>query len=213
MLISLVKKDILLVKKYMLVMMIITIAIPIFIMWRTPEFLGFGAFLISTIFAEFMLYQYVSMTELKYPKADALLCATPYSRRSIVAARYIFLLLIFVYCVLAYSIVSLILPQVKLLSLSNVLAVMLISAILFGVYTPIQYKLGYEKTKYFFSIVIVATPFMLPTLTKLWISLDLSWLSSTPSFLWNLIMIAMIILVLGVSVITSINIYEKKELY
>ncbi|MCS4465621.1 ABC-2 transporter permease [Clostridium botulinum] len=119
-------------------------------MWRTPEFLGFGAFLISTIFAEFMLYQYVSMTELKYPKADALLCATPYSRRSIVAARYIFLLLIFVYCVLAYSIVSLILPQVKLLSLSNVLAVMLISAILFGVYTPIQYKLGYEKTKYFF---------------------------------------------------------------
>lgn len=30
-------------------MMIITIAIPIFIMWRTPEFLGFGAFLISTI--------------------------------------------------------------------------------------------------------------------------------------------------------------------
>ncbi|NFD54579.1 ABC-2 transporter permease [Clostridium botulinum] len=213
MLISLVKKDILLVKKYMLMMMIIAIAIPIFIMWRTPEFLGFSAFLISTIFAEFMLYQYVSMAELKYPKADALLCATPYPRRSIVVARYIFLLLIFVYCILAYSIVALILPEIKFLSLSNVLTVMLISAILFGVYTPIQYKLGYEKTKYFFSIVIVGTPFLLPTLAKLQISLDFSWLSSMPSLLWNLIMIAIIILVLSVSVITSINIYEKKELY
>ncbi|NFD77375.1 ABC-2 transporter permease [Clostridium botulinum] len=213
MLISLVKKDILLVKKYMLIMMIIAIAIPIFIMWRIPEFLGFSAFLISTIFAEFMLYQYVSMAELKYPKADALLCATPYPRHSIVVARYIFLLLIFTYSILAYSIVALILPGIKFLSLSNVLAVMLISAILFGVYTPIQYKLGYEKTKYFFSIVIVGTPFLLPTLAKLRILLDFSWLSSTPSFLWNLIMIAIIILVLSVSVITSIKIYEKKELY
>lgn len=213
MLISLVKKDILLVKRYMLVMMIITIVIPIFIMWRVPEFLGFSAFLISTIFVEFMLYQYVSMTELKYPKADALLCATPYPRRSIVVARYIFLLLIFAYCILAYSIISFILPQIKFLSLSNILTVMLISTTLFGVYTPIQYKLGYEKTKYFFSIVIVATPFLMPTLTKLLISMDLNWLSSTASFVWILVMIAMIILVLSVSVITSIKIYEKKELY
>lgn len=213
MLISLVKKDILLVKKYMLVMMIITIAIPIFIMWRAPEFLGTLTFLVSTIFAEFMLYQYVSMTELKYPKADALLCATPYPRRSIVIARYIFLLLIFAYCLLAYSIASLILPEIKSLSFSNVLTVMLISTILFGVYAPIQYKLGYEKTKYFFSIVIVATPFLLPTLSKLRISPYLSWLSSMPPLVWIFIMIAMIILVLSVSMIISIKIYEKKELY
>lgn len=213
MLISLVKKDILLVKKYMLMMMVVTIAIPIFIMWRTPVFLGFSAFLISTIFAEFILYQYVSMTELKYPKADALLCATPYPRRIIVVARYVFLLLIFAYCLLAYSIESLILPQIKLLSLSNILTVMLILTTLFGVYTPIQYKLGYEKTKYFFSVVIVVTPFLLPTLMNLGISLDLNSLSSMPLFVWNLIMAAMTILVLSISVITSIKIYEKKELY
>ena len=213
MLISLVKKDILLVKKYMLMMMIITVAIPIFILWRMPQFLGFVAFLISTIYTELMLCQFVSMTELKYPKTDALLCAIPYPRRTIVVARYTFFLLIFAYCVLAYSLVSLIIPQIKFLSLSNVLTVLLILTTLFGVYTPIQYKLGFEKTKYFFTIVIVATPFLSPTLTKLGISLDLNWLSSMPLFVWILIMIAMIILVLSVSVITSINIYEKKELY
>lgn len=213
MLSSLVKKDILLVKKYMLIMMIITIVIPIFIMWRIPQFLGFSAFLISTIFAEFMLYQYVLIAELKYPKADALLCATPYPRRLIVVARYIFLLLIFANCIFVYSMVALILPQIKFLSLSNVVTVMLISVILFGAYTPIQYKLGYEKTKYFFSIVIVATSFLLPTVTKLRSSLDLSWLTSTPSFVWILIKVALIILVLSVSMSTSIKIYEKKELY
>lgn len=194
-------------------MMIITIAIPIFFMWRAPELLGVLTFLISTIFAELMLYQYVSMRELKYPKADALLCATPYPRRSIVIARYIFLLLIFAYCILAYSIVSLILPQIKFLSFSNVLTVMLISTILFCVYAPIQYKLGFEKTKYTFSIVIVTAPFLLPTLTKLRISPYLSWLSSIPSSVWIFIMIVMIILVLSISMITSIKIYEKKELY
>ncbi len=212
MLISLMKKDILLVKKYMLMMMIVAMAIPIFIMWRMPEFLGFSAFLVSTIFAEFMLYQYVSMAELKYPKADALLCATPYPRRTIVAARYTFLLLIFAYCILAYSVVALIFPQIEFLSLSSILTVLLISTTLFGVYTPIQYKLGYEKTKYFFSIVIVATPFLLPTLTKLPISLELNELSSMHSSDWILITTAIIIVVLSVSVITSIKIYEKKEL-
>ncbi|QUH21365.1 ABC-2 transporter permease [Alkaliphilus sp. B6464] len=212
MLISLVKKDILLVKKYMLVMMIVTTAIPIFIMWRAPEFLGFSAFLILTIFAEFMLYQYVSMAELKYPKADALLCATPYPRHTIATARYTFLLLIFAHCILSYSVVALIFPQIEFLSLSNVLTVLLISTTIFSVYTPIQYKLGYEKTKYFFSIVIVATPFLLPTLTKLPISLELNGLYSMPSYARILIMTAIIIVVLSVSITTSIKIYEKKEL-
>ncbi len=212
MLISLVKKDTLLIKKYMLVMMIVNVALPIFIMWRIPEFLGFGAFLIATIFTVFMMYQYVSITEIKYPKADALLCATPYPRHTIVVARYTFLLLIFAYCILAYSVEALIFSQIEFLSLTSILTVLLISTILFGVYTPIQYKLGYEKTKYFFSIVIVTTPFLLPTIKKLLISLDLNGLSSMPSSFWNLIMTAIILVVLSVSITTSIKIYEKKEL-
>lgn len=213
MLINLVKKDILLVKKYIPITMIIPIAIPLLIMWRSPEFLGFVAFLTSTIFVEFMMFQYVSMAEVKYPKANALLCATPYPRRAIVVARYIFLLLIFVYCVLAYNILALILHQIMFLSLSNILTVLLILTTIFGVYTPIQYKLGFEKTKYFFNIVIVATPFLLPRLTNLGILVDSNWLSSVSLFVWILIMIAMIILVFSVSMIASIKIYRKKEFF
>lgn len=81
-----------------------------------------------------------------------------------------------------------------------------------GVYTPVQYKLGYEKTKYFFSIVIVATPFLLPLLTKTNIKLDFTELYTMPMFVQYLIVILATIAILCISMIVSIKIYSKKEL-
>ncbi|MBC6971626.1 ABC-2 transporter permease [Bacillus sp. Xin] len=212
MLLHLVKKDILLVKKYLLFTLLIVIAIPLFIMARIPEFLGFNAFLISVIFAEFMLYQYVSMAEMKYPKATALLCGTPYPRSMLIKARYAFLLLIFAYCYVAYTVLALFVPKVEYLTLLSILTALLITTILFGVYTPIQYKLGYERTKYFFSIVIVATPFILPALSKVDIKLDFSELSAMSMLAKCLILIVAVIAILCISLIVSIKIYSKKDL-
>ncbi|NHC42733.1 ABC-2 transporter permease [Bacillus sp. MM2020_1] len=212
MLLHLVKKDILLVKKYFLFTMLVVIAIPLFIMSRIPEFLGFNAFLIAVIFAEFMLYQYVSMAEMKYPKATALLCGTPYPRSMLVKARYAFLLLIFAYCYVAYTVVALFVPKVEYLTPLSILTALLILTILFGIYTPIQYKLGYEKTKYFFSIVIVVTPFILPALSKVDIKLNFSELSAMPMLAKYLILIVVVIAILCISLIVSIKIYSKKDL-
>lgn len=209
MLISLIKKDFLLIKKYLLIMLAVTIATPLFIMLRIPELLSFGAFLISTIFAEFMLYQYVLLAELKYPKVEALLCATPYPRRTIVIARYMFLLLIFSLCFLLYSALAVIFPQIQYLSPSSLLITLLISTILFGIYTPVQYKLGFEKTKYFFSIVILATPFLLPVIIK---QIDLNSLSSISETTGVFIMIFAIIIILYISIAASIRIYQIKEM-
>lgn len=212
MLLHLVKKDILLVKKYFLFTMLVVVVIPLFIMLRIPEFLGFNAFLISVIFAEFMLYQYVSMAEMKYPKATALLCGTPYPRSMLVKARYAFLLLIFAYCYVAYTVLALFVPKVEYLTPLSILTSLLILTILFGIYTPIQYKLGYEKTKYFFSIVIVATPFILPGLSNVDIKLNFSELSAMPMLAKYLILIVAVIAILCISLIVSIKIYSKKDL-
>ncbi|UTR14467.1 ABC-2 transporter permease [Salipaludibacillus sp. LMS25] len=212
MLLHLVKKDILLVKKYLLFTLLAVIAIPLFIMSRIPEFLGFNAFLISVIFAKFMLYQYVSMAEMKYPKATALLCGTPYPRNMLIKARYTFLLLIFVYCYVAYTLLALLMPKVDYLPPLSILTALLFSTILFGIYTPIQYKLGYERTKYFFSIVIVATPFILPALSNLDIRLDLSELSAMPMLAKYLIVFIALISILSISLTLSIKIYSKKDL-
>jgi len=212
MLLHLVKKDFLLVKKYLPLIMVLPFIMPVIIMVQISQLLGLIAFMISVIYTVFMLYQYVVMAEMKYPKAEALLCATPYSRSTLVKARYVFLLSIFAYCCVAYNILVLIFAKIEFLTPASYLITLLISVILFGVYAPMQYKLGFEKTKYFFVIVIMGTPFVIPFLMNANIKLDFTRLSTLPMFVQYLIPIVAIIAILFISMNVSIKIYSKKEL-
>ena len=218
MLLQLVKKDFLLIKKYWLLLAILPfISIALVLVQsshliQVSQFLGLIAFVLSVIFTIFMLYQYVLVAELKYPKAEALLCSTPYSRCSLVKARYTFLLLIFAYCCVAYNVLALLFAKIKFLTPFNYLIALMICVILFGIYTPVQYKLGYEKTKYFFMIVIMGSPFILTLLIKVNIKVNFTGVSAMPMFLQYLIPIVAIIAILFISMNISIKIYSKKEL-
>lgn len=212
MLLHLVKKDFLLVKKYLPLIMVLPFIMPVIIMVQVSQLLGLIAFMVSVIFAVFMLYQYVVMAEMKYPKAEALLCATPYSRSTLVKSRYAFLLLVFAYCCVAYNILALIFAKIEFITPASYLITLLISVILFGVYAPVQYKLGFEKTKYFFMIVIMGTPFVIPFLMNANIKLDFTRLSTLPVFVQYLIPIVAIIAIFFISMNVSIKIYSKKEL-
>jgi len=218
MLLQLVKKDFLLIKKYWLLLAILPfISIALVLVQsshliQVSQFLGLIAFVLSVIFTIFMLYQYVLVAELKYPKAEALLCSTPYSRCSLVKARYTFLLLIFAYCCVAYNVLALLFAKIKFLTPFNYLIALMICVILFGIYTPVQYKLGYEKTKYFFMIVIMGSPFILTLLIKVNIKVNFTGVSAMPMFLQYLIPIVAIIAILFISMNVSIKIYSKKEL-
>jgi len=212
MLLHLVKKDFLLIKKYLPLFIVLPFVIPIFVMIQASQLLGLGAFVLSVIYAVFMLYQYVLVAEMKYPKAEALLCSTPYSRSTIVKARYAFLLLMFAYSCLAYYVLALLFTKIEFLTPSSYLITMLILVILFGVYTPIQYKLGFEKTKYFFMIIIMVSPFLIAILAKSNIKFDFTALSAIPMNAQYLILIVAIIAILFISINVSIKIYSKKEL-
>ena len=95
MLIQLVKKDFLIVKKYVLIMFAVCVIFPLFLIWRSPEYAGILGFVLITIFSIFMLLQYVSLKETQYPKASTLLCALPFPRKDIVLAKYIFCITIY----------------------------------------------------------------------------------------------------------------------
>ena len=125
MLIHLVKKDILISKKYAQLVILMAIGIPLFIGWRMPEFAQYTGFALAVVFSEFMFFQNLSMKENQYSKASALLCSTPYPSRGLVQSKYIVFILIFVYCVLIYWIESLFIPQVGSMNLTGVLAVFL----------------------------------------------------------------------------------------
>ena len=55
MLLSLVKKDFLIVKKYVGIMLIVSFLIPPFMLWRTPEAAGAIGFILAAVFSVFML--------------------------------------------------------------------------------------------------------------------------------------------------------------
>ena len=212
MLLHLIKKDFLIAKKYVWLMLVIVLLIPPFILWRMAEGTGYISFIISAVFAVFMLLMYVSMKEFQYPKASALLCATPYPRRMVVISKYGFCVIILVVCSMIYWVETLVLPKIGSFNFEIVMVAFAGISLLIGIYLPIQFKVGYEKTKFFFVVIIMASPFLLPQLSKINGAPYLAIVNSiSPAFLC--VAIALIsLLILATSIFVSVRIYSQKDL-
>lgn len=169
MVLNLVKKDSLLVKKYLILMVVAGIALPVFIKLKTVSLAGGGflAFFISTLFIQFIIFNSVSLLEYKY-KGSALLSATPYGRNALVQSKYLFLLLLFVGCCILYTLTALLIPnQMDMLSISDLGNSFLIVSLVFSIMIPVQYRFGFEKSKYIFFFSIFITPFIAPVLMQI----------------------------------------------
>lgn len=214
MLLNLVRKDILIAKKYVFATMAIIVVIPLFFLFAAPDVLGSGfiCFLYMVVLGEVVLLQAISQTEGKYPKAAALLCAAPYKRSSIVIAEYIFFLLIFAYCYIAHTLLMLMINPANLLDLTTILTVFLISAVMYGFYMPFEFKFGFIKAKYLFMIIIILFS-VGPTLFRnLLAGIDFSALAAIPVYAKNIGLALLSIMILGASMIVSIKIFFRKEL-
>ncbi len=211
MLLALLKKDFLIVKKYVLIMLLFIFLIPPFMRWRTPEFTGVLGFVLSVIFAVFMLLQYVSLKEYQSPKAATLLCATPFTRKAMVLSKYIFCMAIYVICCIAYEIETLVIPGLGTADITMFALMFLVTALFIGVYLPVQYKLGYEKTKFAFVVVIMASPIILPLLMRM-DGLNLGFLSTLSPYLicGGIVLIGFMFLAISASL--SVKIYTKADL-
>lgn len=211
MLFHLIKKDFLIVRKYVLIMLVAAILIPSVMRWRTPEFSGTFGFILSVIFSVFMLLQYVSLKEYQYPKAATLLCATPFSRSMMVLSKYIFCILIYVACCIIFGIETLLIPGLGTSSIALFILMFFVTSVFIGIYFPIQYKLGYEKTKFAFAVIIVASPFVLPVLMRM-DTVNWDFFASIPAYLLYGGVLAGGIIILFLSSILSIKIYNATDL-
>ena len=215
MLFNLVKKDLLLTKKYLLFMLIFAIGGPIFIQNTTSVLNdgGFLSFFLTAFMTQYILYSQVSMSEAKY-KGSALLCATPYTRNALVKAEYLFLLVIFVCCYIIYTTTAVLAPiDMKMLNISILGKSLLITTIFFGIMLPVQYQFGYEKTKFIFQFLFMIPFFLFPVIAKLLRSSNISF--QIPSFppIIQTWFPGFLALVIGyISMIVSIQIYSKKNL-
>lgn len=213
MLFHLVKKDFLIVKKYVLLMFVVCIIIPPFMIWRTDAaYVGSMSFVLAAIFSVFMLLQFVSLKEHQYAKASTLLCSTPYPRRLLVLSKYIFCLLIYGICSVIFWIETVVFPVLGGFHVEMPVFLFLVLSIFLGIYLPVQYKLGYETTKFVFFIIIMASPFIVPQLLKMQDGVNLASLTTlSPVLLYGGIVLIGIML-LAASSCVSIRFYCKADL-
>ncbi|WP_213527941.1 ABC-2 transporter permease [Paenibacillus sp. J31TS4] len=214
MLIPLLKKDFLLAKKYWVIMMIAAIVFPVFI--QTKLILGevFLSFFLSTLYIVFLLFSTVSMVEEKY-RGAALLCTTPYTRKALVKSKYLFIISIFVGCYIFYTLTVLLSPiKIGMLDLYDIGRTFLIITAVFGIAIPVQYRFGYEKTRYIFFFFIFVTPFILPNIMKLLQNNESTVrdLISFPGPILGLLLVGAALVIGGISLNLSIQIYSKKDL-
>ncbi|MEH7107951.1 ABC-2 transporter permease [Bacillus sp. JJ1764] len=216
MLFHLVKKDFILTKRYLLIMLLFAVVAPIFLYSQSGlDNSGFESFLITVLFSEYILFNTVSMQEDKY-KGSALICTTPHTRNGVIKAKYLFVLVIFIGCFLLYNLATAISTSVglKRLDIFNVGTALMIISIFYGVLIPVQTKLGYEKTKYIFFIIIFLTPFLLPRIIEWYQSMNFHFSigSSLPYSIGVWIPFAVSFLIGLTSMLLSIQIFTNKNL-
>ena len=129
----------------------------------------------------------------------------------IVLSKYIFCIAIYVACCIIYAIETLVVPGLGTIDVTLFLLMLLVTSVFIGIYLPVQYKLGYEKTKFVFAVVVMASPFILPQLMKMenvnskFLSMLSPLIVYTSVFLFSLIFLI-------VSVILSMKFYSETDL-
>lgn len=122
---NLVRKDFLLVKKMAAAFLAVSILVPIILMVNAAQMAGIEIIscLYMVILTEILFMQSVAMEEEKSPKAVALLCAAPYSRKSYIIARYLCYLILYGACLAIYSMIAVIYPRFDYLNITEALTV------------------------------------------------------------------------------------------
>ena len=147
----------------------------------------------------------------QFPKAASLLCAATFSRKMMVLSLYIFCIAVYVVCCTIYTIEVLIIPGLDTMNATMFFLMFLVISVLISIYLPIQYKLGYEKTKFAFTVVIIASPFLLPQLMKME-NFNLNFLSEFSPILICGSVLLLSCMILAVSAALSIKFYNRTDL-
>lgn len=214
MLLSLVNKDFLLVKKYLLLFIIFAIGAPIFINANSTVNVGILGFFMTEIVLEYVLNTMIWQLEDKY-KGSVLLCATPYTRKALVEAKYLFVFVIFICNCIIYAVTALIVPvNVTKINISEIGISLLIVAIFFDITIPALYKFGFIKLRNILVIIVFMIPITGGYIAK-WLqsnNIDFQYITSLPKLMQELGPYVLALIITGISMALSIHIYSRKDL-
>lgn len=199
---ALIKKDFMLLKKYVLFIIVIVFALPAALAAKSNEVnmvRSTLAFAFEVIYSEFLICRYLAMKEYQYPKTASFLCTLPYTRNMQVGSKYLIYFIVFAFCCTAYWIDTLFVPNLIRLSSDLVIPVLFAVSILYSIYMPVQYKFGYDKSKLIFMFLFIAkanTTMIMEVLSNITIP----------------VMLILTLAALALSVMVSAKIFNGKEL-
>ena len=206
--ITLIKKDFMLLKKYVLFIIVIVFALPVAHAAKSNEVnivQSTLAFAFEVIYSEYLICRYLAMKEYQYPKAASFLCILPYTRNMQVASKYLMYFIVFIFCCAAYWIDTLFIPNLIKLSSDLVILVLFVVSTLYSIYMPVQYKFGYDKSKLIFMFLLIAFPLFIANANTTMIMEIISKITFS-------VMLILALAALFLSVIWSIKIFNGKEL-
>ena len=111
MILQLLKKDCIIAKNYVAAVILIGVGLPVLLVWKQPQMLEVFALPGAVFISSVAFNLAVSEKENMYPKATALLCATPYNRGKLVEEKYLLYFLIYLYCCVVFRIEMQVIPQ------------------------------------------------------------------------------------------------------
>lgn len=205
---TLIKKDFMLLKKYVLFIIVIVFALPAALAAKSNEaniVQSTLAFAFEVIYSEFLICRYLAMKEYQYPKTAGFLCTLPYTRNMQVASKYLIYFIVFVFCCVAYWIDTLFVPNLIKLSSELVIPVLFAVCILYSIYMPVQYQFGYDKSKLIFMFLLIAFPLLI---AKADVAVVIGILSNMTFPVMFIFALAALLL----SAIVSAKIFNGKEL-
>lgn len=213
MILNLIRKDIMIVKGYFFVVIVVAVGVPLLIAWRQPWMGGLVGLLMSVLVASVSFNLAVSEKENKYPKATAFLSSTPYMKNKIIFAKYTIYIIIWLVCCTASFIEMHFVSEIAINDFAQASAIVfLIQSICMGIFLPIQYEFGYEKTKFVCIFLVFLAPFTLTATEYIEIPINIrSFFDSIPVFL-TLIFFAFGIFAWFVSFVISEKIFNMKDL-
>ena len=216
---SLLRKDLLIVKKYILLTFLLIIVYSIMFLSSDGVKMGLAPLTMSYLWALYLLMQTLASSDAKYSKAEAVICATPYSRKAIVVSRYIFSFSIYVVVLIVYILMSLLINGVISLTFVDATLALLVGNIMLGITQPLTYRFGGEKARYIIvTLILLATIgiqsafFIVQSASSIFFDeIDYSSFLKMPTALIGVILLLLTVIVVTISAFISVSIYKKKE--
>ncbi len=151
---ALIKKDLLLIRKHVALLVLLNVLGP-FILTLSTMFTGIGGFFVVVSATAYVVVVAMGEKEAQYPRAASLLCVAPYSRRLMVLSKYVVVFMGYGFSCAAFWILSLIRPQTGGMTPGMAVMGFLGLALVVGIYLPLQFRFGYERARYLLMAVYI----------------------------------------------------------